>query len=219
MSFLDRLTGRDVELEQLLAAYPIVTWPHAGMGTDLSAEQRDENLDWLVSVKADRIEVLTVFLSRLGLRLPSPGAPGLNPQTVSAGLDELAKRRFIRMPDFEASCAFGWRRRAANGREATTRSVAIDLGIYLGECATHASEPFEWRIGESRYRPANMPMTAGEVVISKVSTLGPKPMRVDLDVIDWSVFAVWDIVRRRKQKSFWKPNHFEFLIPLLANRY
>lgn len=219
MSVLDRLTGRDRELERSLDSYPIFVLPHSGKGIDLSPREREDNLAYLMAARATRIEALAEFLSGLGMELPRPGDATLSAAAISARLDDLAKRRFTRVAAFESACAPDWRQNPATGLAAAARSVASDIGIYVGECATHASGPFDWRTGESRYRPANMPMTAGEVVISKLSTPGPQPNRIDLDVIGWSVFAIWDIVRLRKQKAFWKLNHFEYLVHLLDNRY
>ncbi|MEY4556212.1 MAG: hypothetical protein RL093_1331 [Pseudomonadota bacterium] len=219
MSILDLLTGRDSELERALDAYPIFDWPHLGKGIDLTASQREENLAWFLAARPGRVEALAKFLAGLGVELPPPGDPTLNAASIATRLDALAKQRFIKVAAFESACAPDWRRKSATGIAAAARSVAIDLGVYIGECATHAAEPFDWRVGESRYRPANMPMTAGEVVISKLSMLSPKPNRVYLDVVDWSVFAVWDVMRRRTQKAFWKLNHFEYLGHLLDNRY
>ncbi len=219
MSILDLLTNSDGELKRALSDYSILALPHVGRGADLTPDQRRDNLDAVLAQKTERISGLTAFVGQFGITLPSPGAEGFDARAVSTALDALAKRRFTKVRAFETACKFDWRRTPVTGIEAAARAVAIDLGIYIGECATFGSEPFDWRIGESRYRPANMPMTAGEVVISKMSTIGPKPLRIYLDVIDWSVFAVWDILRHRRHKAAWKINHFEYLEHLLDNRY
>lgn len=219
MTILDTLLNRDSRVEALLARYPVSELPHPGKGIGLTPAQRQENLTVFLATKADRIGALTTFMASLDVHLPTPGDPALDAPAVSQALDALAKKRFAKIAGFEAACAPGWRERIADRTQAPLLAVATDLGVYVGECATHASEPFNWGFGETRYRAANMPSTAGEIIITKLSPLGRQPNRVQLDVLAWSVEAVWEVVRNRRRKAFWRANMFEFLDELMANRY
>ena len=216
---LDLLLNRDSRLEAALARYPAFSLPHPGNGTDQTPAQREENLAAFMEMKGARIAALVDVLDGLGVRLPRPGDPTLDPAAVSVTLDALTKKRLTRLRGFEAACAPDWRTCTAGADQARLLAFAIDLGIYIGECATHASEPFAWELGGTRYRAKNMPTTAGEIIIAKMSPLGRQPNRVQLDVIAWSVDAVWYIVRNRARKSFWRRNVFEFLDDLMGNRY
>jgi hypothetical protein len=212
------LFGSGGDLKSLLAAYPVTPLPHPGGGKNLSAAQRAENLAQFMANKDAQCARVMDFCKKAGFELMAPGsafASGSSSQTLHA----FVTRQLARQKNAVEVCDNFWRDRAVQDADARLLAVAVDIGVYCGECVTRSPLGFDWRIDDTAYRPKDVMMTAGNVVISNVSQIGPKPMRLFHDIIGWAVYSVCDAARVRTGKTIGKLNQFRFLDDFLSGRY
>jgi hypothetical protein len=215
MGLFDRLFGNAAKLEKVVASYPTFAFPSKGIGHFLDSGARRANLEYFSEVKHQRIALLRDLLADFGCTLPVPTAsePSL---AVSTALDGFARSSLAPLRGIEDICAYGWRERPSDGREARILSVAVDLGIYCGECTTQTPPGFAWTVDNSRYRTDDYMPTSGNVCISKVVAAQPKPFEKFLDVLDYSVRSVEQLGRARNGKTIVRSNMFDFLDAIMG---
>lgn len=210
MALFSQLFGNARRFEQAVSDYPVFTAPHQGEGYPLSPAQRRENLAHFLAELPARIDLVRTTLRDLGTEIPLPvevsaGSP------VSRQLHEFARGTLSKVKGIEALCAHGWRTRSYDGRDARVMSFVHDIGIYCGTCATNDPPGFVWAIDDTRYSKGSRMGSAGNVVIYKRIPFEPRAIRRFHDVIDWTMYEVFDEARVATGKTIGKLNAFKFL--------
>jgi hypothetical protein len=215
MGLFDRLFGNAATLEKAVAGYPTFAFPNKGIGHFLDITARKANLDYFSEVKHQRIALIRELLDDFGFTLPDPTASE-HGVAVSTALDGFARSTLAPLKGIEDICAYGWRERPSDGREARILSIAVDLGIYCGECTTQTPPGFAWTVDNSRYRTDDYMPTSGNVCISKVVAAQPKHFEKFLDVLDFAVRSVGQLGRARNGKTIVRSNMFDFLDAIMG---
>jgi hypothetical protein len=212
------LFGSGADIKSLLSAYAVTPLPHAGEGKTLSAAQRAENLAHFMAHKDAQCARVMDLCQKAGFELMAPGSASATASS-SQTLHAFVIKQLARQKNADKVCDNFWRDSAVQDADARLLALAIDIGVYCGECVTRSPLGFDWRIDDTAYRPKDTMMTAGNVVISNVSKIGSTPKRLFHDIIGWTVYSVCDAARVRAGKTLGKLNQFQFLDDFLGDRY
>lgn len=210
MALLSRLFGNARRFETAIADYPVFQSPHPGEGYLLTPAQWRDNLAHFLAELPTRIALVRATLHELGVDIPPPEHVSAG-STASGQLHDFTRGTLSKVRGIEALCAHGWRTRPRDGRDARVVSFVHDLGIYCGTCTTSDPPGFAWAIDDTRYSESSRMGSAGNVLIYKHIPSESRAIRRFHDVIDWTMYAVFDEARVAGGKTIGKLNAFKFL--------
>lgn len=218
MALFNRLFGSAAKFEKSVAAYPILVLPYKGEGRNLDASERNANLEHIVAIKDERCWLLRGFLNNLGIDLPP--ASSVTPESdISRLLHEFNRGTLAHVAKIELICAPGWRERVVDERSSRILSVAMDVGIYCGECSTNPVPGFKWEIDSTRYRKQNAMPSEGNVCIYKAKTSDTGTSDVYIDILDWAVYSIYEAARGESGKAMEWVNTFSFFDDIMTGRH
>ncbi|MGL4514601.1 MAG: hypothetical protein ACRCT8_16050 [Lacipirellulaceae bacterium] len=137
--------GRPVSrLDRRLRDYPPYRVPHPGYGTDLTDEQAEANLDYLLGARAGRVTALAGLLLEEGIDLLR-GMANPDPGPVLNEIEEWAQATWYRLARWKKGKRTDWGPTSREGDD-IAYSMTMDLAIVLGELIMAARPEFHWAL-------------------------------------------------------------------------
>lgn len=140
---VNRWLGRPItRLDKRLRNYPPYRIPHPGYGSDLTIEQAEANLDYLLGARADRVAALAHLLREEGIELQQ-GMANPDPGQVLNEIEVWAQATWPRLARWKLYDRRDWLRSSRDGDD-IIYSMTMDLAIVFGEMIMAARPEFHW---------------------------------------------------------------------------
>ncbi|MDO5623339.1 MAG: hypothetical protein Q4G71_01460 [Pseudomonadota bacterium] len=171
-------------LAQALADYPPYGLPHPGYGKSVSPTQAQENLDWLLTHRDERLALISDLVQRrAGIdTAPALAEPMAYGPALADALNAWAMREWpaIARPEWGATRWVDLPRDAAH----IALSMAVDMAILFGEVIRRGNPDWRWGLDMTKVNLKDDMMSARRVVL-KADPVGRhvEPFLIDLEDI------------------------------------
>ena len=183
----DKADDARAAIRAALHRYPAHAPPHPGHARDLTPEQAQANLNWVLATLPERLQVLDGLLTEFGV----PTRPAADtPEGRQAWVGQLidwTRRCWPAQPYRpEHLDKDVWLKVARIGDDAIF-SVTLDLATLMGEVIKSACPAWRWGLDMASANMGGQPMLTARRVVMTTAPLGSKGIRV---IRDWEAAIV-----------------------------
>jgi hypothetical protein len=184
-AWLDSVLGKrraESRLARRLRSYPAYTAPHAGPPSGWTREQAQDNLQYLLDHRDQRLATLSALLQHEGIQV-QPALAGGDAAALLAALQRWALEQWplIRKPHLTHRDA--WLRSTRAGDD-IAYSMLMDLAILLGELIVRRRPSIHWGLDLDEINGRDgMVSFMRPVLLAPRPGLAPEPLDVEAIVV------------------------------------
>jgi hypothetical protein len=184
-AWLDSVLGKrraESRLAQQLLSYPAYAAPHAGPPSGWTREQAQDNLQYLLDHREQRLAAIGALLQREGIDV-QPALAGGDAAPLLAALQRWALEQWprIRRPQFTSRDA--WLRSTRAGDD-IAYSMLMDLAILVGELIVRRRPSIQWGLDLDEVNGRDGMVTfMRPVLLAPRQGLAPEPLDVEAIVV------------------------------------